>query len=130
MGGFSAYFLTFQGAMEQLNGTGAGQFNTPLGTNHAFQGWADLFLITPVNGIRDVFATVSAKVWDDSLTVSTIYHDFTDDTGKLHYGDEWDVQAVKKFGKHYSVLAKYAHYSADTFATDTQRIWLQGNISF
>jgi hypothetical protein len=130
MGGFSAYFLTFQGAMEQLNGTGAGQFNTPLGTNHAFQGWADLFLITPVNGIRDVFATVSAKLWDDSLTVSTIYHDFTDDTGKLNYGDEWDVQAVKKFGKHYSVLAKYAHYSADTFATDTQRIWLQGNINF
>ncbi|MEN9596824.1 MAG: hypothetical protein RL236_1258 [Pseudomonadota bacterium] len=140
MGGFSAYFLTFQGAMEQLNGNKSGQFNTPLGTNHAFQGWADLFLVTPKDGIRDVFGTVSAKVWDDSLTISTIYHDFTDDTGQKHYGDEWDVQAVKKFGKHYSVLAKYAYYSADNsdgYAgtqaltnTDTQRIWLQGNINF
>jgi hypothetical protein len=140
MGGFNAYFLTFQGAMEQLNGTGKGQFNTPLGTNHAFQGWADLFLTTPANGIRDVFATVSGKFLDDSLTVSGVYHDFTDDTGNMHYGDEWNFQAVKKFGKHYSVLAKYAYYSADrndgylgTGAltnTDTQRIWLQGNISF
>lgn len=137
MGGFSAYCLTFQGAMEQLNGNASGQFNTPLGTNHAFQGWADLFLITPKNGIRDVFATVSGKFLDDSLTVSTVYHDFTDDTGNQHYGDEWDVQAVKKFGKHYSVLAKYAYYNADrsdnyTVAgnTDTQKIWLQGNINF
>lgn len=130
MGGFNAYFLTFQGAMEQLNGNGAGQFNTPLGTNHAFQGWADLFLITPKDGIRDVFATVSGKFLDDSLTVSTIYHDISDDTGNLHYGDEWDVQAVKKFGKHYSVLAKYATYSADSFGTDTQKIWLQGNVNF
>ncbi len=137
MGGFSAYFLNFQGAMEQLNGNANGQFNTPLGTNHAFQGWADLFLTTPTNGIRDVFGTVSAKVWDDSLTVSGIYHDYSDDTGQQHYGDEWDFQAVKKFGKHYSVLAKYAYYNADRgdgYApagnTDTQKIWLQGNISF
>lgn len=130
MGGFNAYFLTFQGAIEQLNGNGIKAFSTPLGTNHAFQGWADLFLNTPANGIRDVFATVSGKFWDDSLTVSGIYHDYTDDTGKMNYGDEWDFQITKKFGKHYSVLAKYAYYNADTFNTDTQKIWLQGNISF
>ncbi len=140
MGGFSAYFLTFQGAMEQLNGNANGKFFTPLGTNHAFQGWADLFLLTPANGIRDVFATVSGKFCDDSLTVSGVYHDYTDDTGNQHYGDEWNFQAVKKFGKHYSILAKYAYYNADNSDgylgtgaltnTDTQKIWLQGNISF
>jgi len=138
MGGFTAYFLNFQGAMEQLNGNANGQFNTPLGTNHAFQGWADLFATgTPVNGVRDVFGTVSAKVWDDSLTLSGVHHDYSDDTGQQHYGDEWDFQAVKKFGKHYSVLAKYASYNADRndgYApagnTDTQKIWLQGNINF
>lgn len=140
MGGFSAYFLTFQGAMEQLNGNSTGQFNTPLGTNHAFQGWADLFLTTPTNGIRDVFATISGKFLDDSLVVTGVYHDFTDDTGNQHYGDEWDFQVMKKFGKHYSVLAKYAYYNAnrdDNYIgtgvltnTDTQKIWLQANISF
>jgi len=132
MSGFTAYNFSFQGAMEQLNGSGLNRtFDTPLGTNHAFQGWADLFLITPNNGIRDVFGTVSAKFMDnDSLVLSGIYLDFTDDTGRVHYGKEWNFQAVKKFGKHYSLLAKYANYDADRFATDTQKIWVQGNVNF
>ncbi|MEQ1636589.1 MAG: alginate export family protein [Methylococcales bacterium] len=131
MGGFSAYNLSFQGAMEQLNGYGNNKrFITPLGTNHAFQGWADLFLVTPNDGIRDVFGSVSSKWLNDSLMLTGVYHDFSDDTGQIHYGKEWDFLATKKFGKHYSVLAKYAYYDADKFSTDTQKIWLQGNISF
>lgn len=136
MGGFNAYFLTFQGAMEQLNGDGVHAFITPLGTNHMFQGWADLFAgTTPVDGLRDVFGTVSAKLLDDSLTLSGIYHDFTDDTGNKAYGKEWDFQALQKFGKHYSVLAKYAYFDDagskfSPHATDTQKIWVQGNINF
>ena len=59
-----------------------------------------------------------------------VFHDFSDDTGPLHYGKEWDFLALKKFGKHYSLLAKYAYYDADQFSTDTQKIWLQGNVSF
>ena len=131
MAGLSAYNLTLSGAMEQLNGIGKGQaFQTPLGTNHAFQGWADLFLITPDDGIRDVFATACYKMMNDSLIVTGVYHDFMDDTGSVQYGKEWDFSVLKKFGKHYSLLAKYANYNADRFATDTQRIWLQGNVSF
>jgi hypothetical protein len=132
MGGFTAYNFNFEGAMEQLNGYGVNKtFDTPLGTNHAFQGWADIFLVTPANGIRDVFGTVSAKFMEnDSLVISGIYHDFTDDTGRAHYGKEWDFQAVKKFGKHYSLLAKYANYDADRYSTDTQKVWVQGNVNF
>jgi len=132
MGGFTAYNVSFQGAMEQLNGSGRNRtFDTPLGTNHAFQGWADIFLTTPAEGIRNVFATLSANFMEnDSLVLSAIYHDFTDDTGSIHYGKEWDIQAVKKFGKHYSLLAKYANYDADTFSTDTQKVWIQGNVNF
>ena len=139
MGGFTAYNFTFQGAVEQLNGNGTNKtFDTPLGTNHAFQGWADLFLVTPKNGIRDVFGTVVSTFDQGDIVLTGVYHDFTDDTGQLQYGQEVDVSALKKFGKHYSILAKYAYYSAgsytpvaDTFAnTDTQKIWLQGNISF
>ncbi|MEY4717944.1 MAG: hypothetical protein RL563_562, partial [Pseudomonadota bacterium] len=75
MAGLSAYNLTLSGAMEQLNGVGKGQaFQTPLGTNHAFQGWADLFLTTPDNGIRDVFATASYKMMNDSLILTGVYH--------------------------------------------------------
>ena len=137
MGGFSAYNVMFQGAMEQLNGSGVNKaFSTPLGTNHAFQGWADLFLVTPSNGIRDVFGTVMLPFQRGDLVLSGIYHEYTDDTGRYNYGNEWNFQAVQKLGKHYTLLAKYAYYHAGdnldpTFkSTDTQKIWLQGNISF
>lgn len=132
MAGLSAFNLTLQGAVEQLNGFGVGKaFQTPLGTNHAFQGWADLFLTTPANGIRDVFTTATYKMMGDSLVATAVYHSFSDDTGVTAYGDEWDFSIMKKFGKHYSLLAKYANFNADNIAyTDTQKIWLQGNISF
>jgi len=137
MGGATAFNLTLQGAVEQLNGLGATKadskyaFQTPLGTNHAFQGWADLFLTTPGQGIRDVFATASYKMQNDSLILTGVYHDFYDDTGKTQYGNEWDFSALKKFGKHYSVLAKYANFNTNSGSfTDTQKIWIQGNISF
>jgi len=140
MGGFTAYNFTVQGAMEQLDGKGVNRtFDTPLGTNHAFQGWADLFLVTPKDGIRDVFATVSSTFDRGEVVLTGVFHNFTDDTGQNQYGKEWDFQATKKFGKHYSLLAKYAYYSADNSipaapggftTTDTQKIWLQGNISF
>jgi hypothetical protein len=131
MGGLTAYNFTFQGAMEQLDGKGLSKtFDTPLGTNHAFQGWADLFLVTPNDGIRDVFGTVYTTLDRGNVILTGVYHDFTDDTGSIHYGKEWDFSAIKKFGKHYSVLAKYAYYDADQFSTDTQKIWLQANISF
>lgn len=131
MGGFTAYNLTFQGAVEQLNGGGLNKtFDTPLGTNHAFQGWADLFLITPPNGIRDVFGTAVGVFDRGDVILTAVYHDYTDDSGSIHYGKEVNAQLLKKFGKHYSLLAKYALYDADQFGTDTQKIWLQGNISF
>ena len=143
MGGFTAFNFTFQGAVEQLGGKGLNKtFDTPLGTNHAFQGWADVFVVnTPNQGIRDIFGTVMSTFDRGDIVLTAVYHDFSDDTGQRHYGTEWDASVLKKFGKHYSLLAKYAFYGADSsyvtggvdksFAnTDTQKIWLQGNISF
>jgi hypothetical protein len=128
--------VSVMGAWEQLNGYGANRtFDTPLGTNHAFQGWADIFLATPANGIRDLFGTIMVEFPRYQTTVTGVYHDFTDDTGNMTYGKEWDFMVTKKFGKHYSLLAKYAYYNADTglstpINTDTQKIWFQANVSF
>ena len=131
MGGFTAYMFSFQGAMEQLDGVGKNKaFQTPLGTNFAFQGWADQFLTTPDNGIRDVFGTVTTSLDRGEVTLSGVYHAFYDDTGNTYYGNEWDFMASKKFGKHYTLLARYAYYNADQYSTDTQKIWVQGNINF
>jgi len=131
MGGVTAHMFSFQGAMEQLDGSGKYKtFITPLGTLFAFQGWADQFLVTPDNGIRDIFGTVTSSLNRGDVSLVGVYHDFYDDTGNIHYGKEWDFSVAKKIGKHYSLLARYAYYSADHFSTDTQKIWLQGNINF
>jgi hypothetical protein len=131
MGGLTAYNFTVQGAMEQLDGLGQNQtFQTPLGTNHMFQGWADLFFVTPKDGIRDVFGTLITTLDRGEVTLMGVYHNFYDDTGNIHYGKEWDFMATKKFGQHYMLLAKYAYYDADQYNTDTQKIWLQANVNF
>src|SRR5688572_24447050 len=44
---------------ELLGGDGVTSFSTPLATLHAFQGWADKFLATPVAGIADTFVRFS-----------------------------------------------------------------------
>jgi hypothetical protein len=46
-------------------------FQTPLGTNHLFQGWADQFLTTPRQGIRDTFLSASAKIKKRNCSPST-----------------------------------------------------------
>lgn len=38
-------------------------FQTPLATKHKFNGWADLFLTTPVNGLTDLYISSSFNVF-------------------------------------------------------------------
>ena len=114
---------------EQLQGKGAGKtFITPLGTNHAFQGWADKFLTTPDDGVSDVYGQLSTRLAGARLMF--VYHNFSNDSGGTRYGDEYDLLVSKKFGKHYRLLAKYAYYDADQFSTDTQKFWLQAEANF
>ncbi len=128
MGGLSAYGVTLKATMEQLGGQDGKGFDTPLATLHGFQGWADIFLRTPADGIRDTYVSLATKVM--GVKMMGVYHDFDDDTGSSDYGQEMDFLISKKFGKHYSVLAKYAYYDADNFGVDTQKFWIQGGINF
>ncbi len=133
MAGITVYGITFKGAMEQQDGKNGAAFTTPLGTNHAFQGWADRFLVTPTTGLRDINATVSTKLMGTKLMF--VYHKFQDDTSRIDYADEYDFLAIHKFGKHYSILAKYAYYDGDgnapgAFKNDSQKVWVQMTMSF
>ncbi len=129
MGGITAYGITFKGAIEQLGGQNGFIFTTPLATGHAFQGWADTFLVVqPPQGIRDVQGIISAKIM--GTKIMGVYHDFTDESGARDYGEEYDFLVTRMFAKHYSLLAKYAVYNGDQFGVDTQKIWLQAGIHF
>jgi hypothetical protein len=102
------------------NGVG---FSTPLATLHKFQGFADKFLATPANGLQDIY--VSANTSINGIGLTAIYHDFSADKGNADYGTELDLVASYKVNNHYDVLVKYATYNAGSFATDTDKLWLQ-----
>lgn len=103
-------------------------FQTPLATGFKFQGWADKFLVTPPDGLRDLYASAGWS-WKavgplKAVTVQAAYHDYRSDRAARSYGDEIDLLASAKLGK-ITGSVRYAHYNADRFATDTDKFWLQ-----
>ena len=110
------------------DGTPLTSFQTPLATLHKFQGWADKFLTTPPNGIRDWYGSVGYG-WKgvlglDSVNASATYHRFGSDRLRQHYGSEWDAQLAARKGR-WTATAKLAVYEANQFAIDTSKFWLQ-----
>ena len=100
---------------------GAVGFATPLATMHKFNGWADVFLNTPADGLTDLYASVSGKLAGGKWMLA--YHDFESDEGSTDYGDEIDISYAKGFGKHYSAGIKYAAYSEGDVGVDTDKLW-------
>jgi hypothetical protein len=116
---------------ELQEGDGTDSFKTPLGTNHAYQGWADQYLVTPAAGLEDMYVTVVGKVLGAKLVVS--YHDFETDEGSMNAGDELDILLVKKFAKHYTLGVKYADFEAGDASlgkVDTKKFWMFGAVKF
>ncbi|MCP3982056.1 MAG: alginate export family protein [bacterium] len=107
---------------EVLGGDGDYGFQTPLATLHAFNGWADKFLVTPDTGLQDMFVSFGTK-WN-KYNFMAIYHNFTADEGSDDYGTEIGVKVSRKFGDHCGVLLKYAKYDADDFSDDTDKLWV------
>jgi hypothetical protein len=109
------------------NGVG---YNFPLGTNHKFNGFADVFLITPAGGLQDVYVRADAKL-PLELDFSLWYHKFFDADGGADFGNEVDVVISKDLGKGFLLLGKYACYWAeDDPFRDLQRLTLEVNYTF
>ena len=109
-------------AQETLGGDGTYGFSTPLATLHAFQGWADIFLATPPDGIRDRFVTLSGRL--GRLTWKAVYHDFDADRGGADYGSELDFSLAHPLAWGITGKLEYADYDSDGFAADTRKVWL------
>ncbi|QUT07748.1 hypothetical protein KFK14_10395 [Sphingobium phenoxybenzoativorans] len=105
-------------------------FQTPLGTNFKFQGWADKFLTTPPNGLRD-FYVGGGYGWKQlgsftGVSLVATWHRFDSDRLDQHYGNEIDILAAAKLNKT-TLAVRYAHYDAKTMAADTDKLWLQAD---
>lgn len=120
--GIAAAQTTLRVGRERLEGDGTYAFQTPLATKHAFNGWADRFLVTPSAGLVDDRIVVETSGWGTKLVLA--YHEFSASHGNADYGREVDLMATRKFGGRYLAGAKYARYEADSFSVDADKFWL------
>lgn len=122
--------FTLRAGYEVLEGDGTNAFQTPFALLHAYNGWADQFLTTPANGLQDTYASVSYRFGDGApeplhgVNLTVAYHDFQSDRGSMDYGTEWDAVVNVPLGDHFSVSLKASDYEADSWNTDTQKVWL------
>jgi len=84
-----------------------GRFVMPLGTNHAFNGFADAFLTTPRNGLQDYYAWVGGEFLGFNHTFS--YHYFRTQKNSEDLGWEVDYVSSRKIGEYTKVVLKAAY---------------------
>ena len=103
------------------NGVG---FMTPLATLHKFQGWADQFLVTPADGVEDLYVGISGAA--GPVNLQAVWHDFQAEQGSADYGSEIDLAATWPVDQMLTLQLKYAYFDSDDSALyrDTQKAWL------
>lgn len=133
---------------EVLSGTtgtdGKTAFNPKLGTNHKFNGWADVFYVaaTPQGGLKDANIRLGYKAKGFGKLLA-VYHDFTSETttgtNSDDLGSEIDAVYVNKIPgvNGLTGLVKYASFSkgntTNGFAAskkDKQVAWVQLDYKF
>ena len=131
--GYTLSGVALKGGLEILGGDSGPDnraFQTPLATKHAFQGWADMFLTTPADGIKDSYLSASLPLLGGTLT--GMYHDYRAELGSSHYGDEYNLSYARPIPgvKGLVGLIKAARYDADDLHVDTDKLWLQMQYSY
>lgn len=113
---------------------GDAAFATPLGTNHKFFGWSDVFLTGGNNdGIQDFYASGVSMI--SGIKVVGQFHNFSTTENGDALGNEIGVMVDKSFGT-YGANLKVAQYLASNYAennlnkADTTKIWLTASAKF
>lgn len=116
----------------ELLGSNSGDdiaFQTPLGTLHGRQGFADEFLTTPVSGLQDIYARLTTDL-PVGIKGYASYHYFLEDDGGDELGWEIDFSLSKQIDENWSVLIKGAHFEGQSGQSDTDRFWVQAELVF
>jgi len=119
--------ISVSGGYEVMGEGGPRAFQTPLGTNHGRQGAADMFVVTPITGVRDTFLEA---VWPigavgpvRGLTAVLRRDWFASDIDGGDLGAEWDA-SLRASINGVQTSIEFAAYTADGFGVDTQKLWL------
>jgi hypothetical protein len=121
-----------------LGGVALSSFQTPFATLHKFNGTADKFLITPANGLRDLYLGLGASPKVKALpglNAQITWHQYKSDRLSQNFGIEWNAQIGWKISKKVTFLAKFADYNRSGVAdfagdADTQKLWAQLDYAF
>ena len=116
--------MTLRAAYEVLGADNGVGFGTPLANGHGHQGWADKFLATPGDGLKDAWVSLEGKLGPLALTAR--YHDFRAESSSVSFGSEIDLQAQWVANDWLTVTAKAAAFNTDTPGRypDTTKAWL------
>lgn len=133
-GGLTVKGVTAKLGYESLGSDNAAYgFATPLATLHAFQGWADQFLVTPTQGIDDAYLSLATAIAGGTATF--VYHDYSAEQRTAtvdDLGDEFNLQWVRPIRNNYQYGVKYADYSQGDLAAkaDKQIFWTWVQMTF
>jgi hypothetical protein len=118
---------TLFAGVEFLEGNGVNSVQTPLATLHRQNGWADVVDIIPAQGLRDVHVRYLQEFPDlgpiKTPRVDLRLHHFTSDSGAVTYGTEFDADLNVSMMGYATVGVRWARYEANSFASDTQKVW-------
>lgn len=119
---------TLYAGWENLGGDGVSAVQAPLATLHRHNGWADMFLVTPPNGLRDLHVRFFQELPDlgpmKTPKLDVRFHDFAAVRGGAHYGTEFDVDLNATIFSRVTMGVRFASYNADAFDSDTKKLWL------
>lgn len=115
---------------EKQNSDNNFAFRTPLASLHAFNGWADVFVLTPAQGLSDTYWKAGGRLPWRNIDLEGSYHSFDSYSG-LHLGKELDLQASYQINESLGALVKYASFSsASNTLPDVKKIWLQLELKY
>ena len=112
---------------ERLGSDDGVALQTPLATLHKFNGRADVFTVTPPEGLEDLEIMARWRLGSigplRGTQVSVSHNDFEPAGDGPAYGSEWGAAASTRLGP-VSLGVEWAGYRADSFSEDVDKVWL------
>lgn len=115
-------------------------FKTPFATVHAFNGFADAFILQRIglnkgpggnyDGLTDFYLGYVKPGLPCGLTFKGFLHAFMDGDLDATYGYEADAVLVKKFNDDLSGLLKAAYFSGEDYYEDIKQVSVQLDYKF
>lgn len=115
-------------------------FQTPLATEHPFNGWADRFLVTPTGGLVDRAIKFNGSAAGCKMALEL--HRFDASGNSMHYGNEVDASISRPLLKNLTGMLKMAHYEGSgvvpgastaaniAYGKDLTKAWVQLDYKF